>query len=98
MEQSGAPAVFLHLIELARGAAARLRDGGAADRRNDHRQRLKGDPAVWINASTPWGARSRNEEFMRIDVQRDKLHGQWNYTIIPNGKRKLSKLVYLRRL
>jgi hypothetical protein len=44
------------------------------------------------------GRKITDEEFMRIDVQRDKFHGQWNYTIIPEGKRKLSKLVYLRRL
>src|SRR5450759_3638375 len=43
MEQGGAPVVFLHLVQLARRAATRLRDGGAADRRDDDGQGLKSD-------------------------------------------------------
>src|ERR1035441_1472161 len=43
MEQGRAPVVFLHLIQLARRAATRLRDSGAADRRDDNSQGLKSD-------------------------------------------------------
>src|ERR1019366_385499 len=41
MEQGGAPVVFLHLVQLARRTAARLRDSGAADRRDDEGQGLE---------------------------------------------------------
>src|SRR5271157_2345658 len=43
MEQGGAPVVFLHLVQLARRAAARLRDGGAPDRRDDDGQGIESD-------------------------------------------------------
>jgi hypothetical protein len=43
MEQGGSPVVFLPLVELARRTTARLRDGGAADRRDDDGQGLGSD-------------------------------------------------------
>jgi Rhodopirellula transposase DDE domain len=37
----------------------------------------------------PVGRKITDEEFMRINLQRDRFHGEWNYTIFPSGKRKL---------
>ena len=55
MEQGGAPAVLVHLLELAGGTAARLRDDRAADREHDHRQRA--DRHLWARpTSLPCGS------------------------------------------
>src|SRR5436853_4633155 len=43
MEQGGAPVVFLHLVQLARRAAARLRNSCRADRRDDDGQGVNSD-------------------------------------------------------
>jgi hypothetical protein len=37
----------------------------------------------------PVGRKITDEEFMRINLQRDKFHGEWNYTIFPSRQRKL---------
>ena len=43
MEQGRTPVVFLHLVQLARRATARLRDSCAVDRRDDDGEGLNRD-------------------------------------------------------
>ncbi len=65
VEQGRASAVLVHLVELARRAAARLRDDRAADRRNDDRQRSEGHAAGWIAADMRPAERSQTRSMQR---------------------------------
>jgi len=37
----------------------------------------------------PVGRKITDEEFVRINLQRDKFHGEWNYTIFPSDRFRL---------
>jgi hypothetical protein len=39
--------------------------------------------------STLLGRKITDEEFAQINLQPDKFHGEWNYTILPSDKYKL---------
>src|ERR1035441_1416089 len=86
MEQGGAPVVFLHLVQLARRAVARLRDGGAADRWHDDGQGLKVTCRL-DHRKYPVGRKITDEEFAYVNLKPDRFHGEWNYTIHPSDKR-----------
>jgi hypothetical protein len=83
MEQGGAPVVFLHLVQLARRAAARLRDSCAADRRDNDIQGVNSDLPPG-SPQVPHGRKITDEEFAQVNLKRDKFHGEWNYTIHPS--------------
>ena len=68
MEQGRASLVFLHLVQLARRAAARLRNSGATDRRDDDGQGLNRDlppgPSQY-----PVGRRITDDEFAHVNLK-----------------------------
>lgn len=79
MEQGRTPTFLVHLDQLARQAAALVRDGyrgGLVVRARLDRRRY------------PIGKKVSAKELSELNLERDDFHGDWNYVIRPR-KQKL---------
>ena len=85
MEQNRAPAVFLHLVKLARAAIAGLRNGRRSDRRTTTAKGLKVTCRL-DRGKYPTGREVSDDEMQRVNLKPNKFHGEWNYLIKPNVK------------
>ena len=83
-EQGGAPPLFLHLIQLARRTASRLRDDRTSDRRDvtTTAQGLKVTCRLDRRAH-PVGRKVSDKEIATVNLEPHSFHGEWNYIIRP---------------
>jgi hypothetical protein len=85
VEQSRAPSLLVHLLELAGRAPARLR--------NDRGLIAGTTTAKGLTVSCrldrrryPVGRRVSDEAFATVNLTRNAFHGEWNYSIDPRPK------------
>ena len=83
MEQDRAPAVFLHFVQLARAAVAGLRNGRPSHHPDNYNKGLTVTCRL-DRRRYPTGLEVSNAEMARVNLERNKFHGEWNYVIKPN--------------
>jgi hypothetical protein len=88
MEQGRAQTVFVHFVELARRTAARLRDDRQSHRPDDDGQGSRATCRL-DRRKVVIGRRITAREMKRLNIQYNKFHGDWNYTIRAREKSHL---------
>jgi hypothetical protein len=90
VEQGRASAVLVHFDELARPAAAHLRDDRQPHQQHDQPRRSR--PA---RSPRPPQIPAREEiskkELAALNIERDTFHGDWNYVIRPRKSPTLTQ-------
>ena len=84
-------AFFLHLIELAWRATARLRNDRPSHCQDDDCERAASDLRL-DRRKYPTSRKVSKEEMKGIHLQPDRFHGGWNYVIRPHQSRDRQRM------
>jgi len=84
-------AFFLHLIELAWRATARLRNDRPSHCQDDDCERAASDLRL-DRRKYPTSRKVSKEEMKGIHLQPDRFHGGWNYVIRPHQSRDRQRI------